>query len=80
MSKIEPMSIEEIKQAVIDWENGEPIVYRLILTLVYALAQAKKSEAWLTWIMNGKEGPSPSMFLDSYITAVKAEIGWPESD
>jgi chromosome segregation ATPase len=31
-----------------------------------AQARAAKSEVWLKWITNGKEGPSPSMFLDAY--------------
>ena len=41
---------------------------------VEAEAQARKVEAFFEWIINGKQGPSPSLFQDDYIKEVKAEL------
>lgn len=84
--KIEPMSQGEIRSHVEDHsrlhaDKSSVCAFcgtcRLILAWIHTEARARKAQAWLTWLMNNKEGPSPSLAED-WIAAVKKEVGWVE--
>lgn len=85
MENIKPMSPKEIKEQLrLDSQydsKSHPYnlpMRRLILAWAHQRAEAKKAEAWFAWIQIGKQGPSPSMFIDSYLDPILDDIGWPK--
>ena len=73
--KFEPMSLEEIKSQMV---SSNPTIIRLVMSVAHERARALKAQAWLDWLMNGKAGPSPSMFGDAWLNEVLDDIGWPK--
>ena len=71
MTKIEPMSVEEIKELMVVYlrvPTGS--IHRLILAWIHAEARARY------WEMDRHTKHTPA--LDDLIVTVKKEVGWPE--
>lgn len=90
MTKIEPMSVEQMKAflSCVDWDD-EPVddVARVILAWIHAEAQRRRHEFWADWWENlrfdsVKLEDDWRQYLDDdeWLLEVKREVGWPEGE
>ena len=78
MTKIEPMSVEEIKADVAPSFNlGDEVTLRYILAWIHAEARAREAEFRLEYHLDDSYAlETDERHEQDWIAAVKAEVGW----